>query len=133
MANPPVDVQQFGQSIWYDNIQRKLLEDGSFQKLLDEDGVLGVTSNPAIFQKAIGNTDHYDSEIATLLEFASEEIYERLAIQDIQAATDLMRPIYDSTNGIDGYVSLEVSPLLARDTKKTIAEAKRLFKAVGRP
>jgi transaldolase / glucose-6-phosphate isomerase len=133
MANPPQDVQQFGQSIWMDNIRRKLLEDGTFQKYIDEYGVLGVTSNPTIFQKAIGNSDDYDDSMSHLLDLEPEEIYERLAIEDIQHATDLFRPVYERTNGKDGYVSLEVSPLLANQTEKTIAEARRLFEAVDRP
>lgn len=133
MSNPPVAVQKFGQSIWIDNIRRKLLEDGTFQRMIDEDGVVGVTSNPAIFQKAIGQSDDYDAIISQLTEFSPEEIYEQLAVADIQHAADLFRPIYDKTNGRDGYVSLEVSPLLARDTKGTILEAKRLAQAVNRP
>jgi transaldolase len=133
MANPPQDVQQFGQSIWMDNIRRKLLEDGTFQKYIDEYGVLGVTSNPTIFQKAIGNSDDYDDSMSHVLDLEPEEIYERLAIEDIQHATDLFRPVYDRTQGKDGYVSLEVSPLLANETEKTIAEARRLFEAVDRP
>ncbi len=133
MSNPPVDVQHYGQSIWYDNIQRRLLDNGTFQKLLDDGGVLGVTSNPAIFQKAIGNSDDYDDAISHLLELEPEAIYETLAIKDIQDATDLLRPIYDSTHAVDGYVSLEVSPLLARETGQTIREARRLFDEVDRP
>ncbi|GAB4307373.1 MAG: bifunctional transaldolase/phosoglucose isomerase [Phototrophicales bacterium] len=133
MGIPPVEVQKYGQSIWMDNIRRKLLLDGTFQTLIDECGVVGVTSNPTIFQKAIGNSDDYDESITNLLGLPAEEIYEKLAIQDIQMATDLFRPIYDQTNGRDGYVSLEVSPRLARDTQGTIAEAKRLFAAVNRP
>ncbi|MFW5748320.1 MAG: bifunctional transaldolase/phosoglucose isomerase [Chloroflexota bacterium] len=133
MPNPPVDVQQYGQSIWMDNIRRKLLEDGTFKRLIGEDGVVGVTSNPSIFQKAIGNSDDYDETIANLLELDPEAIYERLAIADIQIATDMFRPVYDHTEGRDGFVSLEVSPKLAHDTQATIAEALRLFEAVDRP
>jgi transaldolase len=133
MPNPPVDVQKFGQSIWYDNIQRQLLEDGSFQKLIDESGVLGVTSNPSIFQKAIGNSEDYDSSIKSMTDLAAEEIYENLAIADIQQAAELLRPVYDQTDALDGYVSLEVSPELAHETEATLAAAKRLFKAIDRP
>ncbi|MDX1993534.1 MAG: bifunctional transaldolase/phosoglucose isomerase [bacterium] len=133
MVNPPVEVQKYGQSIWVDNIRRKLLTDGTFHRLIDEYGVVGVTSNPAIFQKAIGNSDDYDEGMRVLLDLEATEIYEQLAIQDIQQATDLFMPVYERTNGRDGYVSLEVSPTLARDTEGTITEAKRLFKAVGRP
>ncbi len=133
MANPPVDVQRYGQSIWLDYIHRKDVEDGHLQRLINEYGVLGVTSNPSIFQNAIGTTDYYDEAIRPLLELSAHDVYERLAIEDIQSATDLFRSIYERTNGKDGYVSLEVSPLLAHDTAATVAEAKRLHKAVGRP
>jgi transaldolase / glucose-6-phosphate isomerase len=132
-GNPPVEVQQYGQSIWYDNIRRGLIRSGQLQKLLDEYGVLGVTSNPTIFQKAIGDSDDYNDGMMTLLELDPYQIYEKLAIEDIQAALDILRPIYDRTEGRDGYVSLEVSPLIANDTATTVAEAKRLFKEVGRP
>lgn len=132
-TNPPVQVQQFGQSIWIDNIRRKLLTDGTFRRWIDEYGVVGVTSNPTIFQKAIGGSDDYDDSIKAWLNDAPEAIYERLAIADIQAAAALFRPIYDATNGLDGYVSLEVSPHLAHDTAATIADAKRLFDAIGAP
>ncbi|MCU0463656.1 MAG: bifunctional transaldolase/phosoglucose isomerase [Anaerolineae bacterium] len=133
MANPPVDVQAFGQSIWYDNIRRKLLSDGTFQKLIDEGGVVGVTSNPTIFQKAIGGSDDYDSTILANLDLEAYAIFEQLALEDIQQAADLFRPVYERTNGRDGYVSLEVSPLLANDTAGTVAEAKRLFASLARP
>lgn len=134
MANPLQDVQKkHGQSIWYDNIRRKLLEDGTFQKLINDSGVVGVTSNPAIFQNAIVNSDDYDSSIAMMLDLSATEIFERLAIEDIQHAADLLSPVYEQTNGVDGYVSLEVSPDLAHQTDATLSEAKRLFEAVGRP
>ena len=132
-GNPPVDVQQFGQSIWYDNIRRQLIESGELQRLIDEDGVLGITSNPTIFQKAIGGSADYDAGIETLLDRDPYEIYESLAVEDIQNALDMLRPVYDRTNGRDGYVSLEVSPLIANDTETTIAEARRLFDTVNRP
>ncbi|HYO88380.1 MAG TPA: bifunctional transaldolase/phosoglucose isomerase [Candidatus Limnocylindrales bacterium] len=132
-GNPPVDVQAFGQSIWYDNIRRSLLDSGEMQRMVDEDGVLGVTSNPTIFQKAIGGSADYDSAIKTMLDLNADDIYEQLAVDDIQRALDILRPVYDRTNGRDGYVSLEVSPLIAHDTETTANEAKRLFKVVGRP
>ena len=133
MSNPPVDVQEYGQSIWMDNIRRKLLKDGTFENFINEQGVVGVTSNPAIFQKAIGQSDDYDNEIRVMMDLTPEQIYEQLAIEDIQLASDLFRPVYDRTGGRDGYVSLEVSPQLAHDTDGTLAEAKRLFAAVNRP
>jgi transaldolase / glucose-6-phosphate isomerase len=132
-GNPPVDVQAYGQSIWYDNIQRSLLQSGELKRLIDEYGVLGVTSNPSIFQKAIGESDDYDAAMMLLLDLEPYAIYEKLAIEDIQRASDLLRPVYDRTGGRDGYVSLEVSPLIAHDTATTIAEAQRLFAAVDRP
>ncbi len=133
VGNPPVDVQQFGQSIWYDNIRRSMIENGDLQRLLDEDGVLGITSNPTIFQKAIGGSDDYDAAIEHMLDLEPYAIFKSLAIEDIQHALDILRPIYDRTGGRDGYVSLEVSPLIANDTATTTDEAKRLFKALDRP
>lgn len=132
---PPVAVQEYGQSIWYDNIQRSMLEDGGeMQKLIDELGVLGVTSNPTIFQKAIGETNEYDAQIAELVDEEDPyTIFEALAVTDIRRALDLFNPVYQATDKRDGYVSLEVSPLLAHDTATTAAEAKRLFKLVDRP
>jgi len=103
------------------------------QKYIDEFGVVGVTSNPAIFQKAIGESDTYDSSITHLLDLDAYNIYEKLAIEDIQHALDMFRPVYDRTNKHDGFVSLEVSPLIANDTATTVAEALRLYKAVNRP
>ncbi|MFN8450116.1 MAG: bifunctional transaldolase/phosoglucose isomerase [Anaerolineae bacterium] len=132
-GNPPVDVQQFGQSIWFDFIRRQILENGELQRLIDQDGVVGVTSNPTIFQKAIGGSDDYDAAIQHVLDLEPYAIFEHLAIDDIQHACDLFRPVYDRTNGRDGYVSLEVSPLIANDSATTKSEALRLFKAVDRP
>lgn len=132
-GNPPVDVQQFGQSIWYDNIRRSMITGGELQRMIDEDGVLGVTSNPSIFQKAIGDSPDYDTALEALLGYEPYVIFEQLAIEDIQNALDLFRPVYERTGGRDGYVSLEVSPLIANDTETTVAEAKRLYEAVNRP
>lgn len=133
MATPPVAVQRLGQSIWTDNISRQLITSGELQRLVDEGGVLGLTSNPSIFQRAIGETSGYDDEIAVNLDEDPAALYERLAIHDIQAAADVLRHVYDRTGGIDGYVSLEVSPLIANSTDKTVAEAGRLLAAVDRP
>jgi transaldolase / glucose-6-phosphate isomerase len=132
-GNPPVDVQQYGQSIWYDNIRRSLIRSGELKRMTEEDGVLGVTSNPTIFQKAIGDSPDYDSAMEHLLELDPYQIYERLAIEDIQNALDILRAVYDRTHGRDGFVSLEVSPLIANDTASTVSEAKRLYAAVNRP
>ncbi|MEZ4590542.1 MAG: transaldolase [Chloroflexota bacterium] len=125
---------ELGQSVWYDNISRALLESGEMQALID-DGVVGVTSNPSIFEKAIAKSSDYDGAIRKLAQAgkSTNDIYEALALEDIGAAADLFRPVYDKTGGIDGYISLEVSPTLARDTEGTIAEARRLFAALNRP
>jgi transaldolase/glucose-6-phosphate isomerase len=133
MTHAGRQVQAFGQSLWLDYINRKETQSGEFARKLAEDGVLGVTSNPTIFQQVIGDTDTYDDAMRALLHLPAEEVYEQLAVEDIQAVADLLRPIYDSSNGRDGYVSLEVSPLIASDTAKTISEAKRLFERVARP
>ena len=133
MSNPLLEIQKHGQSAWLDYIHRDDLANGDLQRRIDEEGILGVTSNPSIFQKAIGDSDTYDDDILTMLDLEAQDIYESLAIEDIQNATDLFRPIYDRSEGGDGYVSLEVSPLLARDTQGTIDEARRLFNTVDRP
>ncbi|MCA9945635.1 MAG: transaldolase, partial [Anaerolineales bacterium] len=115
---------QLGQSVWYDNISRALLDSGEMQALID-DGVVGVTSNPSIFEKAIAKSADYDDAIRQMAQAGktTNEIYEALALADIGEAADLLRPVYDKTGGVDGYISLEVSPTLARDTAGTIAEA----------
>ncbi len=132
--NPVQQAQALGQSIWYDNIRRGLLTSGEFRALVDL-GVTGVTANPTILEKAIAGSTDYDQALAVLAEAGKDasEIYEALAVEDLQAAADLLRPVYARTGGADGYVSLEVSPALARDTEGTIAEARRLFSALGRP
>ncbi|MCS7061141.1 MAG: bifunctional transaldolase/phosoglucose isomerase [Anaerolineae bacterium] len=133
-TNPNVAVQQLGQSFWYDNIQRSIIQNGELQHLIDEYGVLGVTSNPSIFEKAIAGSADYDEDIARLMKEGADiqTIYEQLAVADIQAAADILEPVYEQTNGLDGYVSLEVSPELARDCEGTVNEARRLHRAVGR-
>jgi transaldolase/glucose-6-phosphate isomerase len=134
-GNPLKQLENFGQSPWLDFIERKFLHDGSLQKLLDDDGLKGMTSNPSIFEKAMGHGTAYDDgfkALAAASDHAPGDIYEALAIQDIQAAADTLRPVYDATGRRDGYVSLEVSPYLAMMTDETIVEARRLWKAVGR-
>ena len=133
--NPLIELQQYGQSIWYDNIERRLLNNGELARLIDEDGVLGLTSNPSIFEKAISGSNDYDAEIGKLAAEGRDasQIYEVLTIQDIRQAADLLRAVYDRTGGLDGYASLEVSPHLAHDTENTVAEGRRLFAAVNRP
>ena len=126
--------RDFGQSIWVDFISRDALASGELARLV-ESGVLGLTSNPSIFEKAISSSEIYDADIAALAAAGKSvnDIYEGLALADIAAAADLLRPVYEQTGGLDGYVSLEVSPELAYDTAGTIADAKRLFAALGRP
>jgi len=128
------ELKQFDQSVWFDFIRRSLITSGELARLAGQ-GVQGVTSNPAIFEKAIAGSSDYDEEMKTLITAGKSvpEIYETLAIKDIQLAADVMRSVYDATGGRDGYVSLEVSPFLANDTPRTVAEARRLYQAVGRP
>jgi transaldolase/glucose-6-phosphate isomerase len=135
MTNPLRDLEAAGQAVWLDYLHRKILEDGELQRLIDQDGIKGLTSNPSIFEKAIGHGDDYDARIKKLMQPGDsvEALYERIAIADIQDAADIFRPTYDRLNGRDGYVSLEVSPALAMDTQGTIDDARRLWKAVGRP
>jgi transaldolase len=135
MSNPLVELHAFGQSFWYDNIRRKFLHDGSLQRMIDEDGLRGMTSNPSIFQKAIAGSEDYDEQMQALVSQGEDTtgIYEALALDDIQAACDLFANLYAESGGGDGFVSLEVSPHLAGDTEGTIAEARRLFAAVKRP
>ncbi len=125
---------KLGQSIWYDNIRRALIDSGELQALLDQ-GVTGVTSNPSIFEKAIVGSADYDAAIRALAagNRSAGELYEALALADIRRTADLLRPIYDRTDAVDGYVSLEVSPALAHDTEGTITEARRLRGALDRP
>lgn len=133
--NPLVELHALGQSFWYDNIHRGLFSSGELKRLIDEDGLRGMTSNPTIFEKAISSGAEYDAALRELAEkgLSAEQIYEELAIADIKAAADLFRPLYDRERGGDGYVSLEVSPKLAYDTARTIADAERLWMRVGRP
>jgi transaldolase/glucose-6-phosphate isomerase len=132
--NPLIELQKLGQSIWYDNIRRALLETGDIQNKIANDDLRGVTSNPTIFEKAISGSSDYNKAMQQLIGEGKDvkEIYEALVIEDIQRACDLFLPVYERTNKIDGYVSLEVSPLLANDTAGTIDEAKRLWATLGR-
>jgi transaldolase/glucose-6-phosphate isomerase len=133
--NPLRALEEYGQSPWLDFVARRFIADGSLKKLVEEDGLKGVTSNPAIFEKAIGHSGDYDSSLEGAEahdDVDVKDLYERLAVEDIQAAADVLRPVYDATDGRDGFVSLEVSPYLAMDTGATIEEARRLWKAVRR-
>jgi transaldolase len=135
MGNPLMELQRSGQSVWLDYIRRQSLLSGEVRKLIDEDGLRGMTANPTIFQQAIAAGHDYDDTINRLLREGADPntIYETIAIEDIQTACDQFRPVFDATNGADGFVSLEVSPSLAHDTEGTIAEARRLWGMVGRP
>lgn len=127
---------QHGQSIWLDYIQRCMIRSGELSRLIEEDGIRGVTSNPAIFQKAIAGTTDYDETLTALAagpDLEAIDLYEQLAIADIQAAADILKPLYDQSNRQDGYVSLEVSPYLADDSEQTLEEARRLWSEVNRP
>ena len=136
MSNPLIDLKNFGQSVWLDNISRRILKNNELKMLVDIDGLGGVTSNPSIFQKAMSDTNDYDKQIISLLStnhnLSVEELFEDLAVKDIRDAADVLSVVYNETNGVDGYVSLEVSPELAFDTNATIEEARRLFKKVDR-
>ena len=133
--NPVKSLEPHGQAIWLDFLARGFIAKGDLQKLIDDDGVKGVTSNPSIFEKAIGSSDEYDGAIGDALKKGDRsvgELYEAVAVEDIQHAADVLKPVYDKYNGNDGFVSLEVSPYLALDTKATIEEAERLWKQVDR-
>ncbi len=135
MANSLIQLKELGQSVWYDNLSRDLLLSGDLQRLIEEDGVSGVTSNPSIFEQAINGSKVYDNDLHHLVDEGMDVygIYEGLALDDIRAAADLLFPVFERTSGGDGYVSLEVSPELAYDTGRTVEEAARLFNELGRP
>jgi transaldolase/glucose-6-phosphate isomerase len=134
-VNPLVDLQRYGQSIWFNNVRRGLIISGELQEIIEQDGVRGVTSNPAIFEKAVAGSTDYNHAMRGLErqhDMDAQSLYEALVISDVQDAADLLYPIYEQTNRRDGYVSIEVSPYLAHDTAGTIEEARRLWEAVGR-
>src|SRR5712692_3551718 len=135
MTNPLLQLKELGQSVWYDNIDRSQLASGQFQRLLDEDGVVGVTANPTIFEKSISAGHAYDEQMNELIKEGKDtnDIYEALVIQDIRTVADKLRPIYEQANRQDGFVSLEVSPDLAHDTEGSLSEARRFWKMVDRP
>lgn len=135
MASSIARLNDFGQSPWYDNLARTLVEGGGLRQLLDEDGIKGVTSNPTIFEKAMASGDGYDEGLAACAAdgLSIEESYWRLVTEDVGHAADLLRPVHDAANGADGFVSIEVSPDLAHDTAGTIEQAKELFALIDRP
>lgn len=133
--NTSEQLHQVGQSIWYDNVERRLLNNGELAGMIDRGEIRGVTSNPTIFMNAVTKSQDYDSGLAPLAKAGKtgEEIFWDLAIEDIQTAADLLLPVYEASSREDGYVSLEVNPYLANDTQATLSEAKRLWKRVNRP
>jgi transaldolase / glucose-6-phosphate isomerase len=135
MSNRLVEVMRAGQSIWYDNIRRAMLDTGDLARKITEDDLRGVTSNPTIFEKAITGSTDYDEQMRLLVQRGASvaDIYEALVLDDIARAADILRPVYDKTDGVDGYISLEVNPRLAYDTQGTIEEATRLFRSLNRP
>jgi len=135
MSNPLVRLGGLGQSPWLDFITRDLLNSGELQRMIEQDGLRGMTTNPTIFEKAVSESETYDAEIRELSEqgLAPSRIFETIAVADVQKACDIFRPVYDATHGQDGYVSLEVSPDFAYDADATVREARRLWSAVGRP
>jgi transaldolase len=128
-------LHDLGQSLWLDNITREILDNGTLRRYIDELSVTGLTSNPTIFDEAIGNTPAYDAGIRQKAQagLAGEELFVELALEDLRRAADLFRPVHDRTQGVDGWVSMEVSPLLANDTKTTIDAALRIHKQANRP
>ena len=133
-TNPLIELIKLGQSIWYDSIERKLITSGELKRLIDEVGLSGVTSNPAIFEKAIAGSELYVDQLREVAEAGKspQEIYEALAIRDIQTAADVMAEVYERSGGKDGFVSLECNPILANDTQATIEETRRLWRLVDR-
>ena len=133
--NPLLQLREYGQSVWLDFLSRNFVRSGRLKQLIDSEGLSGVTSNPAIFEKAIDNTQDYDSDIQRLQKAGktASEIYEQIAVSDVRETADVLRPVFDRTHGSDGYASLEVSPALAHNTQGTIQEVKRLWLAINRP
>lgn len=132
--NPLLELKRLGQVVWLDSIRRGQIKSGELKNLIETDGLTGETANPSIFEKAIVGSSDYDEAIRRMTDAKTPmEIYETLAIQDVQMAADVFRPVYDETHGADGFVSLEISPKLAHDTKGSIAEAERFFAALNRP
>jgi transaldolase len=133
-VNHLLEIEDLGQSIWMDNLSRDLIESGELKNLIVEKGIRGITSNPAIFEKAIAGNAIYDADIEAGIKAGKSvlEIYESLAFKDIQDACDIFKPVYEQTEGLDGYISIEVPPNIAQDTESTINEALRYYKAIGR-
>ncbi len=135
MANRWLEVEQYGQSLWYDNLSRGFIAGGKLQSMIKELGLRGITSNPSIFEKSISTGKEYDADIQAAIRqgLTTDEIYERLTTDDVRAAADVMREVYDRTDGVDGYVSIEVDPRLAKETEATVEAARRLWATIDRP
>ena len=136
MSNPILEIEnKYGQSIWMDNLSRDIIESGELKQSISDKGIKGITSNPAIFEKAIAGNKIYDNAISSGIESSKSvrEIYEDLVFDDIRKACDIFMPVYEESNGLDGYVSIEVPPDLAKNTESTIAEARRYYKTIDRP
>ncbi|KAB8330260.1 transaldolase [Scytonema tolypothrichoides VB-61278] len=133
-TNQLLEIKNYGQSIWMDNLSRDIIQSGELKDLVENKGICGITSNPAIFEKAIAGNAIYDADIEAGIKagLSTDKIYESLAFADIRSACDILRPVYDATNGLDGYVSIEVPPSIADDTQATIREARRYFQEIGR-
>jgi transaldolase len=133
-TNHLLEIKEYGQSIWMDNLTRDLIQSGELKDLVENKGICGITSNPAIFEKAIKGNVIYDADIEAGIRagLPTEKIYESLVFQDIRAACDILRPVYDASEGLDGYVSIEVPPTIAHDTQATINEARRYYQEIGR-
>ncbi|MDJ0536249.1 MAG: transaldolase [Xenococcaceae cyanobacterium MO_207.B15] len=136
VSKPIFEIENtYGQSIWMDNLSRDIIESGELKELITNRGICGITSNPAIFEKAIAGNQIYDADIAAGIKAGKsvDEIYEDLVFTDIRNACDIFLPVYEQTNGLDGYVSIEVPPTIAKDTATTISEARRYYDAIDRP
>ncbi|MFB2880241.1 transaldolase [Floridanema aerugineum] len=133
-TNHILEIQEYGQSIWMDNLTRDLIESGELKRMIEERGIKGITSNPAIFEKAIAGNKIYDADIEKGIRegLPTYKIYESLIFDDIRHACDIFRPIYEASNGLDGYISIEVPPTIAHDTQATINEARRYYQEIGR-
>ncbi|HEY3297370.1 MAG TPA: transaldolase family protein, partial [Armatimonadota bacterium] len=132
--NPLLQLEAFGQSVWLDNFRRAWIVSGELERMVKEYGLKGVTTNPTIFEKAVLGSNDYDEAIRALVDqgLDTKEIYETLMIEDIRMAADVLKPVYNETDGLDGYVSIELPPSIARDTESTIFQAKRFHKLVDR-
>ena len=137
ISNPLIKIPELGQSIWYDNISRNIIDSGDLHRMIIDDGIRGVTSNPTIFQNAISSGSEYDDLIKDMLNennnLSIDDLYEKLIVNDIKDGADVLRSVYDETNGLDGYISVEVSPDLAYKTEETISEARKLWELINRP